>query len=88
MHLVRKTERGGESNEKISLMAIVRGGFSSHWLNRKIFWDECSPIRHFFAKLGFCKHKGEWLNMKQYFHKVYEGIDGGYKSIFLEKEDD
>jgi len=55
-------------------MAILRGAFTRTWLDQKIFWDECSPTRHFFARLHLCKHKGEWLDMKQYFHRVYDGI--------------
>ena len=34
---------------------IVRGEFSD--LLGEIPIDECSPVRHFFAKLRFCKHK-------------------------------
>jgi len=66
-------------------MMLVRGRWTEHWLNSKVFYDECSKIRHFFAKLGLCKHKGEWLSMKQHFHKVYKELDKEYESIFGEK---
>jgi len=57
-------------------MAIVRGQWTKMLMDDPnfAFWDECSNTRHFFARLGFCKHKGEWLNAKQYFHRIYDSL--------------
>jgi len=53
---------------------ITRGEWSKSWLDPEMFLDECSPTRHFFARLKLCSHKGEWLNASQYFHRIYGDI--------------
>lgn len=67
---------------------LIKGAFTKSWLEQEIFWDECSSARHFFAKLKLCKHKGEWLSMKQYFHKMYDGRVDIFESPFIEYKDD
>ena len=52
------------------------------------FWDECSTTRHFFAKLRLCKHKGKWLNAKQYFQKIYDSLPLYGKTLNIVKKDD
>jgi len=68
-------------------MAIVRGAFQQMW-RKNSFYDSCSPIRHFFAKLGLCKHEGEWLTLKQFFDKCYvENFKELYPStVFTDKQ--
>ena len=55
---------------------LVRGAFGDVFYDR---WkDECSPVRHFFAKLGLCKHKGKIVKatmtkeLKKIFHEAYK----------------
>jgi len=62
-------------------MAIVRGEFVDIIYDR---WeDECSPIRHFFAKLGLCKHKGKYVktnvrkNLRKIFYEEYKDFPDG-----------
>lgn len=57
-------------------MVIVRGAFQDVIYDR---WkDECSPIRHFFAKLRLCKHKGKYVkttlqkDLRKIFHETYK----------------
>ena len=54
------------------------------------FWDECSNIRHILARLKLCKHKGEWLNGRQYFKKIYDDLPmhGKYFDIVKAPKDE
>ena len=72
-------------------MALVRGQFQDIMYDR---WeDECSPTRHFFAKLGLCKHKGKYVKTtlakenRKIFHESYKDQPVNFKPIFRKKKD-
>lgn len=66
-----------KAHQREGVMVIVRGTFTKLLIDKPnfAFWDECSKTRHFFAGLGLCKHRGEWLNAKQYFHRIYRSAE-------------
>ncbi len=72
-------------------MAIAIGKFAKHLMRGKFFIDDCSPRRHFFARLGLCEHKGEYITMKEYYERiVQEAYDSchPYPRLFNVKTDE
>lgn len=59
-------------------MAITKGAFQDVIYDR--FEDECTPTRHFFARLGLCKHKGKYIKttMAKDLRKIF---DREYKKL-------
>ncbi len=57
---------------------LVRSAFNKIWREHKTFFDDCSPIRHLFAILKLCKHKGRWLDAKESFREEYKKLEGHY----------
>ncbi len=49
-------------------MAVMKGRFD-HLLRGMHFVDECTPTRHFFAKLKLCRHVGTYLTMLEYWNR-------------------
>lgn len=50
-------------------MTTIHAKFARHLMRGKHFIDQCSPLRHILARLGLCKHKGEYITMKEYWDR-------------------
>ncbi len=59
-------------------MAIVQGRYVDH---AKVFVDECSPLRHFLARIKLCHHEGEYLTMREYWQREYDSRPSTYPRL-------
>ena len=67
-------------------MATMYGQFAHHLMRGRHFVDQCSPLRHFFARLGLCEHKGEYITMKEYWDRRSTSKYSSYPRLIKTEE--
>lgn len=65
-------------------MAVMKGRFD-HLLRGMHFIDECSPLRHFLARLKLCRHEGTYITMLEYWKKEHADLPT-YPLLFKAEE--